>query len=115
MGRTLDEKLAGLPKERRAKIDAETAMLIAEEQALRDLRKDLNIRQRDIAEALGMDQSEVSRAERRADMLVSTLRSYIAAMGGNLELVARFPDRPAVTIAHIGDLRRDDEETATSP
>ena len=51
-----------------------------------------------------MRQGDVSKLERRADAYLSTLRRYIEAMGGQLELLASFPDRPPVKIVHIGDL-----------
>jgi transcriptional regulator with XRE-family HTH domain len=49
--------------------------------------------QTEVAEAMGSSQSEISRSERREDHLVSTLREYIRALGGELELTARFGDR----------------------
>jgi hypothetical protein len=48
----------------------------------------------------------ISRLEKRSDMLLSTLRGYIEAMGGKLELVAYFPNRPPVTIEHLADTCR---------
>ena len=49
--------------------------------------------QADLAEALDTDQGNVSRLEQQADMYVSTLRRYLEALGGTLEIVAHFPDR----------------------
>jgi hypothetical protein len=57
---------------------------------------------------LGMEQENVSRLESRTDLLLSTLRSYVAAMSGNLKLVAEFPDRAPVTLANYSDLADDD-------
>ena len=60
-----------------------------------------------VAEKLGINQENVSRLEQRTDLLISTLSSYVEAMGGKLSLVAEFPDRPPVTltgIAALGDL-----------
>ena len=51
-----------------------------------------------------MKQPNVAKLEQRSDMLLSTLRAYVAAMGGELELVARFEGRNAVRLAGIGDL-----------
>lgn len=99
--RTLDEVMAALPEERRARIEAEAAKLIAEEMALRDLRKAMRLTQSRLAKKLRVGQDSVSRIEQRTDMLLSTLRGYVAAMGGELELVARFPDRPPVRIASL--------------
>lgn len=59
---------------------------------LREIRRAREMTQETLAEALGMSQSEVSKVERRTDVYVSTLRRYIEAMGGELEIVARFPN-----------------------
>ncbi|WP_429615082.1 XRE family transcriptional regulator [Sphingobium olei] len=85
-------------------MDARAAELIAEEMTLRDLRQARKLTQDRIAEMLGLEQENVSRLERRTDLLLSTLTSYVAAMGGNLKLVAEFPDRPPVTLANYSDL-----------
>ena len=55
-----------------------------------------------MAAALGVRQDTISRLEKRSDMLLSTMRQYVESMGGQLELVAKFPDRPPVVINHIG-------------
>lgn len=89
-----------LPPERRAQVEARAEALIAEEMTLRDLRKARDLTQERMAELLGVGQESISRLESRADMLLSTLRSYITAMGGSLDLVVRFPDRPAVSCRH---------------
>ncbi len=52
-----------------------------------------------MAQALDIGQEGVSRLEKRSDLLLSTLQKYISAMGGNLELVAKFPDRPPVVVS----------------
>lgn len=77
---------------RRAKITADVQAL---HQALRlgQIRETLEFTQMELAEALETSQSGISRIEQRDDVFVSTLRHYIEAMGGELELVARFPDR----------------------
>ncbi|MGH9180488.1 MAG: helix-turn-helix domain-containing protein [Acidimicrobiales bacterium] len=62
------------------------------------LRKALHITQAEVAERLGTSQSEVSRIERRDDVLVSTLRAVVTALGADLELVARFGDGHVVRI-----------------
>ncbi len=63
------------------------------EMNLRELRENLDKTQVEISGAAGLSQAELSRAERRADHLVSTLRRYVEAMGGELEVAARFGDR----------------------
>lgn len=64
---------------------------------LRDLRQGRGVSQVQLAEALGVKQPTISKMERREDMNLSTLRRVVQAMGGKLEVTARFPDE-AVTI-----------------
>ena len=71
---------------------------------LRDLRKAHELTQTRMAEALHISQDGVSRIEKRSDFLLSTLRSYVEAMGGQLRLVAEFPDRKPVLIAGLDSL-----------
>ena len=97
----LRDVMSTLPAERRAKIEARAEELIAEEMTLRDLRKAQDLTQERMAELLGVGQDNISRLEGRADMLLSTLRSYVSAMGGSLELIVRFPDRPAVSLSAL--------------
>jgi DNA-binding XRE family transcriptional regulator len=59
--------------------------------ALAELREAKDLTQMQLAEKLGIDQGAVSKIERRTDMYLSTLRNVIQAMGGQLELTARFP------------------------
>jgi len=59
---------------------------------LGELRRARQLTQETLAETLGMSQSEVSKVERRTDLYVSTLRRYIEAMGGELQIFARFPN-----------------------
>ena len=83
----------------RAQVAARTAELVEEELTLRDLRQAQHLTQERMAELMGVEQENVSRLERRADLLLSTLSSYVAAMGGKLRLVAEFPNRHPVAIA----------------
>lgn len=101
---TLSEKIAALPEDERRKVEALAARLIAEEMTLRDLRKARNQTQARVASELGINQENVSRLEQRSDLLLSTLRGYVEAMGGKLSLMAEFPDRPPVAIAGIAAL-----------
>lgn len=64
----------------------------AHAQLLGDLRRARTMTQETLAETLGLSQSEVSKIERRTDVYVSTLRRYVEAMGGELQIVARFPN-----------------------
>ena len=70
--------------------------------ALEELRSARQLTQADLAEMLDVPQSSISRIERRADMYLSTLRNYIGAMGGVLQIQAVFPDG-AVVIDRFGD------------
>jgi DNA-directed RNA polymerase specialized sigma subunit len=92
MARTLDEVIRSLPLDQQQDIEARAARLIEEEMTLRDLRKAQEFTQARIAEALHISQDGVSRIEKRSDFLLSTLRSYVEAMGGSLRLVVEFPD-----------------------
>jgi transcriptional regulator with XRE-family HTH domain len=98
VARKLDDVMAALPAERRARIE-QRAMELA---TLKDLRAAAQKTQEDLAAALGVGQDSISRLERRSDMLLSTLRHYVESMGGKLELVVQFPDRPPVVIEHLG-------------
>lgn len=104
MGRTLSRKIAQLPAHRRVAVKARAAELIAEELSLQDLRKAMNRTQVEIAKTLGVGQDTVSRYEQRSDMLLSTLKEYVEAMGGELDLVARFPNRKPIRIKKLRDL-----------
>lgn len=87
----------------RALVEARTKELIEEEMTLRDLRSVQQFTQERVAKLLGIEQDSVSRMERRADMLLSTMSSYVEAMGGKLRLVAEFPNRRPYTV-RLGDL-----------
>ena len=104
MGTTLKDRLGKLPAARRARIEARAEELVAEEMSLRDLRKARQLTQQRMAELLGIGQDGISRIEKRSDLLISTLRNYVARMGGELELVARFPDRPPVLLQDLAEL-----------
>jgi hypothetical protein len=104
MARTLQDKLKGLPKKRQTKIQKRANELIAEEMTLRELRCALNITQNDLTIPLDIQQDGISRLERRSDLLLSTLRKYIQAMGGTLKLTAEFPNRPPVVLTGFGDI-----------
>jgi transcriptional regulator with XRE-family HTH domain len=103
MAQSLDDVLNAFTPEQRTQVDARAQELIEEEMTLRDLRQAHHLTQERMAELLGVEQENVSRIERRADLLLSTLASYVAAMGGTLRLLAEFPNRQPVTVA-LGDL-----------
>jgi transcriptional regulator with XRE-family HTH domain len=94
--KNVDQIIAGLSPERRAKIAGRARQLIGEEMALQQVRKALKLTQEQMARALKMRQDSVSRLENRSDILISTLRSYIKAMGGDLKIIAVFKEGSAV-------------------
>jgi transcriptional regulator with XRE-family HTH domain len=102
MARTLNEVIASLPGAERARIDARARELIAEEMSLQELRKAIGKTQTAIARRLKVGQDAVSKLETRSDMYISTLRGVLKAMGGELELIARFPDRPPIRLQELG-------------
>ncbi len=100
----LRERMEKLAKTRRGKVEARVGELIGEELSLRDLRKARRRTQVRLAKELGINQENVSRIEKRTDLLISTLSGYVEAMGGTLRLVAEFPDRPPIVLRGIGAL-----------
>jgi predicted XRE-type DNA-binding protein len=84
-----------------AKIHAKVMRM---EMHLADLRRARELSQVELAEKLGIAQSEVSKVENRADVMLSTLRKYIQATGGDLELVAHFPDGRDVKITQFSQI-----------
>lgn len=73
-----------------------------EQATLKDLRKAAQQTQEDLAAALGVGQGAVSRLEKSSDMLLSTLQHYVQSVGGRLEMVATFPNRPSLLIGRLG-------------
>jgi transcriptional regulator with XRE-family HTH domain len=100
----LSDKIKSLPPARQKKIEERTEELMAEEMSLRELRKARHLAQEQLAGALGIGQDGISRLEKRSDLLLSTLRSYIEAMGGNLSLIAEFPGHPPVSLTGLADM-----------
>ena len=99
-----EDFVAGLPVDERAAIDARAVELIAEHLTLRDLRKAHDLTQERMALLLGVAQENISRLEQRTDMLLSTLASYVKAMGGELKLVVAFPDRQPVQLTSFAEI-----------
>ena len=106
MPTNVDAIIAKLSPAQRKKVEARAAQLIAEEMTLRELRQARKLTQVRVAKTLGITQDSVSRLEKRSDLLLSTLRRTVEAMGGSLSLVAEFPDRAPVVLSGIaGDER----------
>jgi DNA-binding Xre family transcriptional regulator len=82
---------ARMTPEQRERARLRAQQMLAE-MPLQELRRARQLTQEQLAEALGMDQGNISKLERRTDMYVSTLRKFIEALGGQLEVIARFPE-----------------------
>jgi transcriptional regulator with XRE-family HTH domain len=104
MGRSLNEVIASLPRDQQEQIEARYQDLREEVEGLRELRQIAGKAQEDVASALNIKQPSVSKIEKQADMYLSTLRNYVEAIGGKLELTVRLPSRGPVTIQSLGDL-----------
>jgi DNA-binding XRE family transcriptional regulator len=108
MSKPFRELIRDWPEERRSCVEARARELIAEEMTLRDMRKARSLTQVQLAKTLGIGQEHVSRIEHQSDMLLSTLAGYVRAMGGDLRLIAEFPDRQPVVLARLADVCGDD-------
>jgi transcriptional regulator with XRE-family HTH domain len=98
---TLDEILNEMSEERRADI-YQRAQEIREELNLRELRRRRNLTQARLAKKLKIGQEGVSRIERRKDISISTLLSYIDGIGGKLSFVVELPGQPPYVLAGLG-------------
>jgi DNA-binding XRE family transcriptional regulator len=90
MARKFAELVAKMSPESRARSEALYQQLLAE-MPLQELRKALELTQQQMAATLGVNPAAVSRMEGQTDMYVSTLRRFVEAMGGELRIVAYFP------------------------
>ena len=112
MARTLTEVVGSLSPERQARVSARRLELQRDVESLRQLRQVAGKAQSEIASALKIKQPSVSKIERQADMYLSTLRTYVEALGGHLELVIHLPDRPPLKLHGLTDLA---EEASPRP
>ena len=106
MARNFNELKQKMSPESQARVRESVKKALAG-MALDELREARNLTQTQLAALLQVDQGSVSKLERRADMYVSTLRSYVEAMGGSLDIRAVFPDGE-VRIRHLEDLANAD-------
>lgn len=114
MGKSLDEKINKLSKKRREKIAKRFEELEAEEMTMRDLRQAMHMTQKTVAKKLKINQDNVSRLEARSDVLLSTLQAYVRSLGGNLTLLAEFPDRPPVSLTGFSALEKKPSKSKSS-
>jgi transcriptional regulator with XRE-family HTH domain len=95
MARPFKELKEKMSPERRGKIeDRAQAMLIG--MALQELRQARQLTQQELANVLNVNQAALSKMENQADMRISTLRKLLSAMGGNLKIIAEFPEGEVV-------------------
>jgi ribosome-binding protein aMBF1 (putative translation factor) len=91
MAKKFSELRSAVTPAARAGADQRTQTMLAE-MPLHELRRARGLSQKMLAEKLHVQQPSVAKMERRTDMYISTLRSHIEAMGGELEVLAKFPD-----------------------
>lgn len=102
--RKFSELRSRMSPERRDRNRAATEEMLTE-LPLAELRQALQMTQETLAELLETSQPEISKIEHRTDVYVSTLRRYIEAMGGDLQIIARFPEGK-VSINQFRDLAK---------
>lgn len=110
MAKKFAELRARMSPEARVRVEARVQTAL-QEMPLNELRRARELAQKTVGEVLGMTQPEVSKLEQRSDALISTVRRYIEAMGGDLDIVAHFPDGD-VRITQFGDLDERKPKTA---
>ena len=103
MSRNVNDIIKKLSPAQRKRVETRAAQIIAEEMTLRQLRQACRLTQEKVAKSLRIGQEGVSKLEKRSDFLISTLRDYVKAMGGQLSLVVEFPDRKRVILSGIAD------------
>jgi predicted XRE-type DNA-binding protein len=103
MAHKFEELQKRIPAERRARVE-ESVRKAIKEMALDELRTAREFTQAELSQVLKVDQGSISKLERRTDMYIGTLRRYIEAMGGSLQIRAVFPDGE-VQINQFGDAK----------
>jgi DNA-binding XRE family transcriptional regulator len=102
MAKKFTELRAGMSQAAREESDGMARQMLAE-MPLNELRQARGLSQKMLAEVLHVQQPSIAKIEKRTDMYLSTLRSHIEAMGGELDVIARFPDG-SVKINNFTDL-----------
>jgi transcriptional regulator with XRE-family HTH domain len=102
MGRTLQEVIDSLPKAEQVRIEKRYRELKDEVESLQQLRRAAGKAQTEIAARLKIKQPSVSKIEKQTDLYLSTLRNYVEALGGELELIVRLPGRAPLRIRDLG-------------
>ena len=108
MGRNIDDVIASLPKGRRDRIgkkaDGMAREMISYADSLSVVRRAFSKTQNQIGEDLGLAQNAISQLERRSDLLLSTLRRYVRALGADLNLVVRLKDGSSIVLERLGEI-----------
>ncbi|WP_353227581.1 XRE family transcriptional regulator [Novosphingobium sp.] len=112
LGRTLEQLLDDLSPDERAQVEARSAELHAEVEGLKALRKLAARSQEQIAQSLGVKQPAVHKMERQADLYLSTLRRFVEAAGGTLELRVELPGSGVMRLTGMGELSDDADRSA---
>ena len=107
MTKKLGDVMNGLSSERQKKIERLGKELLNEYMTLAELRKAQQLTQKDLAEKLHINQENISRIEKRSDMMLSTLRHHVEAMGGELSITVQFPDHTPIRISGLADSSRE--------
>jgi DNA-binding XRE family transcriptional regulator len=102
MARKISELRSRMSPEARARAE-DRAMARIAAMPLDELRRARGLSQKALAEVLHVQQPSIARLEKRTDMYLSTLRGHIEAMGGELQVIARFPDG-AVRISTFSEI-----------
>ena len=105
MARTQAEIMAGLSEEQKAKVAERAAELHREVEGLKALRLLAERSQDQIAQGLGIKQPSVLKIERQTDLYLSTLRRFVEAAGGTLELRVELPGKGVLQLTGLGELK----------
>ncbi len=95
MAKQFNNLMDKMSPERRQKVEDRAQALLLE-MALQELRQTRGLTQQQLADILNLNQAALSKMENQADMRVSTLRRILSAMGGEMKIIARFPDEEVV-------------------
>ncbi|KQO96028.1 XRE family transcriptional regulator [Methylobacterium sp.] len=104
MARTMEQVIAAMPPDRHARIQARADEMKAEIDGLKALRLLADRSQEDIARELGITQPAVLKMERQTDLYLSTLRRFVEAAGGKLELRVELPGKGVIHLTSMGEL-----------
>ena len=103
MSVNIHDKIRKLSLIQRKRVAARAAELAGEEMSLRELRRARKLTQARVARVLGTTQDSVSRLEQRSDLLLSTLRKTVKAMGGEVRIIAEFPRGASVVVSGLSE------------